>query len=105
MGIRSGRMKRSWIDAAGASVGAGSLTAAAGWLLREAPPGWWPPLLAAVSAAAAAIALVKTFHNRNLIRQSFEKVLAQRELLLESVEVTPAPYALYDKSDVLVAWN
>src|ERR1051325_10156399 len=39
------------------------------------------------------------------VRRHAAAVDAERRLLLESIEVTPTPYALYDADDRLVAWN
>lgn len=38
-------------------------------------------------------------------RANLERALEERELLFESIEVTPTPFALYDRTDRLVAWN
>jgi PAS domain-containing protein len=60
---------------------------------------------ATLAASASALTGLSVYRRAKLDRKALEQVLAERELLLESVEVTPAPYALYDNQDRLVAWN
>src|SRR5258708_7019398 len=100
------RLVRS-LKRAGAAIIAGIASATAGSLLRFAPEGAWQVMLVAGSLAAAMAVHARSVRYRKAQReqQRLEQALRERELLLESIEVTPAPFALYDKDDRLIAWN
>jgi signal transduction histidine kinase/CheY-like chemotaxis protein len=71
--------------------------------------GWLAPSVAAIILAGcatgfAAIWLITRRCGRRTARRLAEVDRARR-LLLESIEVTPTPFALYDADDHLVAWN
>jgi diguanylate cyclase (GGDEF)-like protein/PAS domain S-box-containing protein len=75
--------------------------------MHLAPEGAWQLLVAASSliAGLAAFAHLEVRRNARSERRRLEGALGERELLLESIEVTPTPFALYDKNDRLIAWN
>ncbi|MGF1611499.1 MAG: response regulator [Kiloniellales bacterium] len=82
-----------------AALGAG-LAGLAGWLAPDA----LAVVLAGCTAGFALAWLVARRRGRRTARQLAEVDRARR-LLLESIEVTPTPFALYDAEDRLVAWN
>src|SRR5579863_602064 len=96
-----------WTERTITAVLVGLASAAAGWALRLAPEGVWQLLAAASSftAGLGAFAYLKMRSDTRAERRRLEGALGERELLLESIEVTPTPYALYDKNNRLIAWN
>src|SRR5260370_28896274 len=90
-----------------AAFGVGLAGAAAGWTLHLAQEGAWQLLVAAspLIAGVAAFADLEVRRNARSERQRLEGALSERELLPESIDVTPTPFALYDKNDRLIAWN
>jgi two-component system cell cycle sensor histidine kinase PleC len=82
------------LGAAAASAAAGcGVAALAGWVPAQAA-------IAPLVACAAALAAAWLAARRRAAASE-----RQRRLLLESIEVTPTPFALYDADDLLVAWN
>ena len=75
--------------------------------MRAAPEGAWQLLAASASftVGLGALAYLRMRRETRSERRRLEGALSERELLLESIEVTPTPYALYDKDDRLIAWN
>jgi diguanylate cyclase (GGDEF)-like protein/PAS domain S-box-containing protein len=90
-----------------ASIATGAAFAVFDLLLNVVFGESWQLFIGRASFAAAAAALTGLDVSRKAKndREKLQCALSERELLLESVEVTPAPYALYDKQDRLVAWN
>jgi PAS domain S-box-containing protein len=62
------------------------------------------PLLA-LSAIALATAWIAERRAVAATRKAMLSAVIERRLLLESIEVTPTPFALYNADDVLIAWN
>jgi PAS domain S-box-containing protein len=60
--------------------------------------------LALVVAAFAGAWLIERSRARFNARE-LREVIDERRLLLEAIEATPTPFALYDAADRLVAWN
>jgi len=64
----------------------------------------WPALaLAAIGGILAGLGVARTHIARTEARTA--EALEERRLLLESIDVTPTPFALYDADDRLVASN
>ena len=95
------------LGSAAAAMAAAVLLVGFGIAVRLTPGERLPWLLCGASfvfAAAAAFA-AEALRRRRHERARLHRALRERDLLFESVEITPTPYALYDRDNWLVAWN
>ena len=92
---------------AGVATFAAILALGLGEVLRAAPSGLWQPLLAAMSMMTGLLVLAwwSALAEWRRERHALKRVHDERELLIESIDVTPTPFALYDRNDLLVAFN
>lgn len=92
---------------AGVAVLTAALSFGLGHSLRAAPSGLWQLLLAAISISAGVLALAwwSALAEWRRERRALKRIHDERELLIESIDVTPTPFALYDRNDLLVAFN
>jgi PAS domain S-box-containing protein len=92
------------VPAALGTLAVALLLAVAVWI-DDGSRAWLAAAGMAVAAAGFAAAWLTQWRADGGERQQVAAALNERRLLLESVDVTPAPFALYDAEDRLVACN